>query len=245
MKRADLTPTTGFVLATLMTLVALVGCGEKGRKETPSGRQASTADDAESRRAGAERRVVGEHPTETGERRSSEHPSEQPQGHPGEREAEHAGHSASAAAGIRWTAPDHWIEQPARAMRVATYAIPAAPGDAEGAECAVFFFGSGQGGDVSSNIARWASQFEGPPGPERATREIAGIRITTVRIAGTYLAPAGPMMQSQGKKEGYLLLGAIAEAPDGSVFFKLTGPRKTVDATEKEFESLVSSIAKG
>ena len=41
---------------------------------------------------------------------------------------------------------------------------------------------------------------------------------------------------------GYRLLGAIVEGPGGSVFFKLTGPVKTIAAQQKNFEQLLASI---
>jgi hypothetical protein len=149
-----------------------------------------------------------------------------------------------AAAGVKWMVPANWKEQAPRQMRVATYAVPAAPGGAEPGECAVFFFGKGQGGDAEANIQRWAGQFEGSPRPTRSTKAIAGMTVQIVEITGTYLAPSGPMMQSQGGKAGYSLLGAIVPAPDGLVFFKLTGPAKTVASARANFDALVASIMK-
>lgn len=149
-----------------------------------------------------------------------------------------------AAAGVTWTAPAPWKEQAPRSMRAATYTVPAAPGDAETGECGVYYFGKGQGGDAEANIARWAGQFEGGPSLKRTTKSVAGMTIQIVEINGTYLAPSGPMMQSQGKKPGYSLVGAIVPAPEGSVFFKLTGPSKTVAAARAAFDSLIASIKK-
>ena len=152
--------------------------------------------------------------------------------------------SDNASAGVHWTIPSRWSSLPARQMRVATYSIPAAERDDEGGECAVFYFGSDQGGDVKSNIDRWVSQFENPSVSGQSVAEVHGNKVTSVSVSGTYLAPGGPMMQTQGKKENYKLMGAIVEAPEGSVFFKLTGPAKTVDAGKEEFISLIQSIEK-
>ena len=53
------------------------------------------------------------------------------------------------------------------------------------------------------------------------------------------------MMQSQGKKPGWRLIGAIVEAPDGLVFFKCVGPAATMQkAQPQDFEELVKSIAR-
>ena len=51
------------------------------------------------------------------------------------------------------------------------------------------------------------------------------------------------MMQSQGKKPGWRLIGAIVEAPEGLVFFKCVGPAATIQKAEKEFEELLASLS--
>lgn len=148
------------------------------------------------------------------------------------------------AAGVVWSFPSRWTKGGPRAMRVVTYNVPAAQGDAEAGECAVSFFPSGAGGDIESNIQRWSGQFDGSPAPIRTDEEVSGFKIAKVVISGDYLAPAGPMMESQGKKENFRLFGAIVEAPEGKLFFKFTGPAKTVEGAGAEFDALIGSIAK-
>jgi hypothetical protein len=150
---------------------------------------------------------------------------------------------SATAGGIRWTVPDSWTMGQGSAMRVATYAVPAAKG-AEPAQCAVFYFGRGQGGGVDANVQRWSGQFKEKPAPRRERRTVGGLALTRVDVEGTYLNPGGGMMQSQGEKPDYRLLGAIVEAPQGNVFFKLTGPAATVAAAEAAFDSLLASIGK-
>jgi hypothetical protein len=149
----------------------------------------------------------------------------------------------SAAGGLRWTVPARWQAARDRPMRVATYTIPAAPGREPG-ECGVFFFGTGQGGSVEDNLARWASQFESASAPKKTVKTVNGLKVHEIDLTGTYLAPSGPMMQSQGKKPGWRLSGAIIEAPEGLVFFKCTGPAATIEKAGKEFEELVKSVTK-
>ena len=56
------------------------------------------------------------------------------------------------ARGLTWTPPSDWVaETPSSSMRRAQYRI-AGPGGP--AECAVFYFGPGQGGDAKANAAR-------------------------------------------------------------------------------------------
>lgn len=147
------------------------------------------------------------------------------------------------AAGITWTVPASWTAGPGSTMRVATYQVPAARG-AEAAECAVFYFGQGQGGGTDANVQRWAGQFKEKPTAKRERRTVGGMAVTLVAVEGTYTNPGGGMMQSQGEKPGYRLLGAIVEAPEGNVFFKLTGPAATVTAAQAAFDGLIGSLAK-
>lgn len=154
------------------------------------------------------------------------------------------GEAKGSVAGVQWSVPKRWSAQNASQMRAATYTIPAAEGDPEPAECPVFYFGNSQGGSVDANIDRWVGQFETANPPARSEQEVNGMKVTLVQIAGTYLAPAGPMMQSSGKKDNFRLLGAIVEGPQGSVFFKLTGPAKTVAECEGEFNAMVGSISR-
>ena len=154
----------------------------------------------------------------------------------------------SQAAGVAWTVPTGWEVGPARQMRIATYLIHAIAGDPEDGECAVYFFGAGQGGTVEANLDRWAHQFTSPDGQSPAqpakmeTRVIAGLKVSTLTVSGTYLGGGGMMSQEQVKKPKFRMRGAIVEAPEGLVFFKLTGPLNTVAAAENDFNSLLGSV---
>ncbi len=145
--------------------------------------------------------------------------------------------------GVRWTVPVRWTVASPRPMRVATYAIPAASGS-EAGECGVFFFGKGQGGGVEENLQRWVAQFEAASTPKKSEQTVNGMKAHRIEVSGTYLSPAGPMMQSQGKKPGWRLSGVIVEAPDGLIFFKCVGPAATIQKAEKEIDELLKSVVK-
>jgi len=158
-----------------------------------------------------------------------------------------SGQSGSpAGAPVKWTPPARWEAKPASGMRAATYLIPAASGDSEGAECAVF---TNIGGGVQANIDRWIGQFdradEGKANQKKET--INEIEVTTVEMAGTFKG-GGPQMgmpgASSGPKAGYRLLGAIVETAESPVYFKLTGPAKTVAAAQDEFQAMLKSLKK-
>ncbi len=152
---------------------------------------------------------------------------------------------AESAAGVRWTAPAGWKAEAPRPMRAATYSIPLAAGDEGIAECVVNYFGPGQGGGVDANIERWRGQVlgaDGKPAAAKIDKRSARIPITTVDSSGMYTGMGGPMSGGSKPVAGYRLIGAIVEGPGGSVFFKLTGPAKTIAAQQKNFEQLLASI---
>lgn len=130
-------------------------------------------------------------------------------------------------------------------MRSATYLIPAAPGDSEGAECAVF---ENIGGGVDANIKRWIGQFEQPDSgssdakAKQAKETINGFPVSTVDLTGIFAGGGMAMGQPSVKKPGYRLLGAIIETPSGPVYFKMTGPEKTMAAAQKEFQEMLKSV---
>jgi hypothetical protein len=151
---------------------------------------------------------------------------------------------SESAGGLKWTAPPSWKAQPQRPMRAATYTVPRAAGDAEDGECAVFYFGAGQGGGVDANIKRWTAQFDTDKPAKTAKSTISGLPATRIDVTGAYKASGGPMMQPGPPKPGYRLLGAIVEGPEGAVFFKFTGPQKTVAAQQQAFETLLKSVSR-
>ena len=135
-------------------------------------------------------------------------------------------------------------------MRAANYVIPAAAGDSEDGELAVYYFGPGQGGAVEANIQRWIDQFRAPDGgpadalAKRSSKTVNGIEVEILDLTGTYMFKASPMAPSATPKPGYRMMAAIAQGPSAPVFFKLTAPKKTADAVESQFFEIVDSLKK-
>jgi len=158
-----------------------------------------------------------------------------------------AGLTAESAGGLRWAMPSGWRAQPERPMRAATYTVAAAPSDREPGECAVFFFGRGQGGSVQDNIDRWRSQIQGPDGKPAVAaidkQQLRGLTITRVDASGGYTGMGGPVAPATRALPNYRLLGAVVEGPNGNtIFVKFTGPGPTVAANLKQFEQLLASF---
>jgi len=160
--------------------------------------------------------------------------------------------AGTGASGMSWDVPDGWVaEAPANSMRRAQYRVPATGGDSRDAECVVFYFGPGQGGDAMSNAERWANQFIQPDGASSVermkseTRGVGGIEVLEVEVTGTYQS-GGPMMGGSGEQlPDYMLLGAVASGADANWFFKFTGPRATVEANRAAFDALIGSLQPG
>jgi len=154
--------------------------------------------------------------------------------------------TTSSAAGLSWSIPEGWDVMGPRPMRAATYMI----GEGENSsECAVFFFGTGQGGDVQANIDRWIGQFLQPDGSDSKAkaktehRHVGDLHADVIDLTGTYMS-GGMGGQPTVPKAGYRLLGAIVEAPEGPLFFKLTGPAAAVEEIKPHFDNLVASLKK-
>ena len=115
---------------------------------------------------------------------------------------------SESASGLNWTAPGTWESQGARPMRAATYVVPPSGGDKEPGECAVYFFGGGQGGSVGANIKRWLGQFQTPDGgPVDKTAQIedktiSGIKVTTVDVSRDLSFQTSPDVSAGNPKAG-------------------------------------------
>lgn len=162
-----------------------------------------------------------------------------PPGHPPTEADEAAGQP------VAWKAPETWQQEtPDNSVRLAQYRVSGSGGDAE---CVVFYFGPGQGGDPLANAQRWAGQFTQPDGSDSAAKmqvtEIDSGKLPAmlVEVTGTY--DGG--MSGDGMAEGYMLLGGIVEGPDAPWFFKFTGPEATVREQRDAFVALLESVTAG
>ncbi len=148
-------------------------------------------------------------------------------------------------AGVSFETPRAWRRQsPSSPMRAAEFAIPGSDGAREGV-LSVYYFGRQSGGSVADNIERWKGQFLGangapPPGKVRNVRE-NGLAISIVTTEGTY--SSGMAMGSPSAPEpDSALWGVIIEGPQGNVFLKITGPKKTIEKESTDFDKLLTTI---
>jgi hypothetical protein len=148
-----------------------------------------------------------------------------------------------------WTPPSGWtVEPPSSSMRRAQYRVSGPGGDAE---CVVYYFGPGQGGEPLAVAELWADQFTQPDGrPSRElleikTIEVNGITVLMSALSGTFSSGSTMTGQPPENLPGYMLLGAAAKGPDANWFFKFTGPQATIEAQHAAFEGMVGSLQGG
>lgn len=132
-------------------------------------------------------------------------------------------------------------------MRVAQFALPHAPDDANDAELVIYYFG-GSGGAVDANIQRWIGQMQQPDGKpssavaKQSKRTVNGLAVTLVDVSGTYVAEMSPGSQQRHNSPNFRLRAAVIETANGPYFIKLTGPARTVAAHETSFEQFLESV---
>jgi hypothetical protein len=151
----------------------------------------------------------------------------------------------SSAGGLRWTAASPLVaRRPSVPMRAAEYVVAGA-GEGE-AVLTVFHFGTGLGGSVDDNVARWAGQMRSERGeritPTLTRRTVGALPITIVEAEGQ-MSTGMPGAQQPAPLVRARLLGAIVEGPQGLVFFKLSGPPATVESARVAFDALLASLA--
>lgn len=133
---------------------------------------------------------------------------------------------------LAWTAPEGWVEQPARAMRLATL-------KAGEAECVLSAFPGDTGGE-EANLRRWLGQLNVEPTAEMLMAISAGA--VPFKTQGGWdgrlfdLGRALPADATSGMRV------AILPVSGQSVFVKLSGPPAALQAQAAALESFCKSL---
>lgn len=105
------------------------------------------------------------------------------------------------------------------------------------------------GGSVEANLERWVGQFSQEDGSDTEDKtkqkqeKVNGMTVHFVDITGTYADSAGPFAGNATQRKGYRMLGAIVETKVvGNYYFKMYGPKETMDEHEKRFLEMVKTI---
>lgn len=150
-------------------------------------------------------------------------------------------------AGITFYPHTDWTDLGPSGMRKAEFAYGPIGGESDSATLTVYYFGPEQGGGVEANLQRWVGQMTLADGvtPSRVDETVDGMPLHVIDVMGTYNVSAGMMMGGPTTaKQGYMMSAAVLEGPEGSVFFKLTGPAKTAAEMAGAFKKMMAKIEK-
>lgn len=134
---------------------------------------------------------------------------------------------------LEWDVPAGWGEEPPNSMRIANLR----PAKSPEADCYV----SIASGGVLENVNRWRKQFGQAPIDATELQKLPARKILDLEAVRVELGGAFTTMDGK-KKEGFALVGYVADAGDRQVFIKMTGPQALVAAEQAGFETFVASL---
>ena len=144
-------------------------------------------------------------------------------------------------AGFRAPKPASWVwTKPSVQFRTLQYAVAGDGDSTNSAELVVSVFLAGDGGPLEANIDRWRGQFrngDAAPEAKRASKEIGPLKVEFIELEGDYIAMGAP-----APKKGFLQLAAIVQADGRNVFFRLIGPKETVEANRADFMKMIDGL---
>ncbi len=144
-------------------------------------------------------------------------------------------------AGLRAPKPTSWVwTKPSMQFRTLQYAVAGEGDSTKAAELIVSVFMAGDGGPLDANITRWKGQFrqgDAAPEPKVSDKEVGPLKVKFVELEGDYMA-----MGAAGAKRDFSQIGAIVQASGRNVFFRLIGPKVTVEANRDAFMKMIDGL---
>lgn len=144
-------------------------------------------------------------------------------------------------AGLRAPKPTSWVwTKPSMQFRTLQYAVAGEGDSTKAAELIVSVFMAGDGGPLDANITRWKGQFrqgDAAPEPKVSDKEVGPLKVKFVELEGDYMA-----MGAAGAKRDFSQIGAIVQASGRNVFFRLIGPKVTVEANRDAFMKTIDGL---
>lgn len=148
---------------------------------------------------------------------------------------------------LKFTIPSKWkiepVDSPARGGQ---WLVPPLHGEGEDGEVVAFYFGPGIGGTAKENIEAWIGTMfnaEGhPAAAEVKHHKTGGFTISQVVIFGTYNQVVSLPGVPPVPKSNYGLLGAVIENPQGTIYWRFTGPEALITANLPLFNKVIDSV---
>ena len=136
-----------------------------------------------------------------------------------------------------WTTPEGWTEGAPSQMRL----IDLKFGPAQEGECSLTAM-PGTAGGLAANLNRWRTQMGQPPLTEEEIEKLP--RKTLLGTPSHFLSIDGEFkgVGAETAQKGFRMLGMIQQAPELTIFVKMTGPKELVEKNTAAFEAFCASV---
>ena len=136
-----------------------------------------------------------------------------------------------------WTTPEGWTENPPSQMRLIDFKI----GPKQEVECYLSAM-PGPAGGLAANLNRWRSQMGQPPLSEEEIEKLP--RKSLLGTPAHFLSVDGDFkgVGAESAQSGYRMLGLIQQAPELTIFVKMTGPKDLVEKNTAAFEAFCAGV---
>ena len=78
---------------------------------------------------------------------------------------------------------------------------------------------------------------DAPPEPVLSSKEVGPLKVQFVELAGDFMAMGAP-----APKKDFLQIAAIVQAEGRNVFFRLVGPKATIEANREAFMKMIDGL---
>lgn len=138
---------------------------------------------------------------------------------------------------LLWTTPEGWQENAPSQMRLIDFKF----GPKQEGECYLSAM-PGPAGGLAANINRWRGQVGQPA---LTDEEIAKLPRKTLLGAEAHFVSVDGDFKGVGAESAqtdYRLLGVIQQAPELTIFVKMTGPKEIVEKNAAAFDAFCGSV---
>lgn len=143
---------------------------------------------------------------------------------------------------LTWTAPEGWTDAPAGGSPGGMRLIDLRFGPNGEGECYLSAM-PGKAGGLEANVNRWRTQMGQPAyTPDELSKlpkkPFLNRDSTFVKFEGDFKS-----VGATEARKGYQLLGLVQEAPEFTLFVKMTGPKELIQKNEAAFDQFCQSIS--
>ena len=139
---------------------------------------------------------------------------------------------------LLWKSPEGWQAKPTTQMRLIDFSF----GPQGEGECYLSAL-PGAAGGLSANLNRWRSQMGASALSDEQIEKLP--RKNFLGAAAHFMEVEGDfrgMGDAANSRKGYKLIGLIHQAPELTLFIKMTGPKALVEANAAAFEQFCQSV---